>query len=91
MKWHAGTDGNTENETAVTVPSVSLGLAGVLLAVIMGAVVFLTLQGPKETMALSESFREWFRKIGYKGNANQFRSDVQLIEYFIVGIAAVLF
>ena len=37
------------------------------------------------------TFREWFRKLGYQGTANQFRSDVHLIEYFIVGIATVVF
>jgi len=66
-------------------------ITGALLAVVLGAVLFLTFQGPKETTALSERFREWFRKLGYQGTSNQFRSDVHLIEYFIVGIAAIFF
>ena len=40
---------------------------------------------------LSEGFRRVFVKLGYQGTSLQFRSDVHLIEYFIVGIAFVLF
>ena len=46
-------------------------------------VLFFTLQGPEETTALSESVRQW---IGYKGSNVAFRSDVHLVEYFIVGL-----
>lgn len=66
-------------------------ITGVLVIIVLGAVLFLTFQGPKETTELSERFREWFRNLGYQGTANQFRSDVHLIEYFIVGIATVVF
>lgn len=65
--------------------------AGFLLGLVILTVIFLALQGPKETGELSESFRQVFIKLGYQGSPLQFRSDVHLIEYFIVGIAIVLF
>ena len=61
-------------------------IAGILTALVIGAVLFLTLQGPEETTALSESVRKW---IGYQGSGAAFRSDVHLIEYFIVGLAVI--
>lgn len=65
--------------------------AGILLALVILMVVFLALQGPRETTELSESFRRIFIRLGYQGSPVQFRSDVHVIEYFIVGIAIVLF
>ena len=65
--------------------------AGFLLGLVIFTVFFLALQGPWETNELSESFRRVFTRLGYQGTSQQFRSDVHLIEYFIVGIAFVLF
>lgn len=56
----------------------------ILVVIILGTVVFLTLQGPEDTTNLSENVREW---IGYKESGKAFRSDVHLIEYFVVGLA----
>lgn len=61
-------------------------LAGILTVLVLSCVVFFTLQGPKETTALSENVRKW---IGYKGTGKAFRSDVHLVEYFIVGFAVI--
>ena len=64
----------------------TLMLIGTILAVL-----FLALQGPKETTSLSEWFRSLAKGLGYTGTQSQFRSDVHLIEYFIVGLALMLF
>ena len=66
-------------------------IAGLLLVVILAGVLFLALQGPKETTELSENVRKWFLKLGYRGTAKQFRSDFHLIEYFIVGLALMFY
>lgn len=65
--------------------------AMILLLIVAGAVLYLTFQGPQETTSLSEAFREKAMLLGYKGDALQFRSDIHLVEYFIVGIAVAIF
>ena len=66
-------------------------ITGILLILVLLMVLFLALQGPKETTDLSNSVQQWFMKLGYKGTSSQFRSDVHLIEYFFVGLAVILF
>lgn len=66
-------------------------ISGILLLLVVFGVIFLTLQGPEDTVRLSESFRKVALQIGYTGDARQFRSDVHIIEYFIVGLFAVIF
>ena len=59
-----------------------------LLILAVCGVLYLTFQGPAETIHLSEMVKEF---VGYKGNLLQFRSDVHYFEYFIVGtVLAVL-
>ncbi len=65
--------------------------ASILLVLILVSVLFLALQGPAETNALSNRVRRYFAQLGYQGNNQQFRSDFHLIEYFVVGIASILF
>ena len=65
--------------------------ASVLLLLVLASVLFLTLQGPVETNDLSNRVRKIFKNLGYKGTNQQFRSDFHLIEYFIVGLASILF
>ena len=65
--------------------------AMILLLIVAGAVLYLTFQGPQETTSLSEAFREKAMLLGYKGDVLQFRSDIHLLEYFIVGIAVAIF
>ena len=66
-------------------------ISGILLVLVIAGVLFLTLQGPEDTVRLSESFRNVALQLGYTGDASQFRSDIHIIEYFIVGFFAVLF
>ena len=60
--------------------------AGILTILIIGTVLFLTLQGPEDTTKLSEQVRQW---IGYQGSGLAFRSDAHLVEYFIVGLVII--
>ena len=66
-------------------------LTVMLLLIVAGAVLYLTFQSPQETTSLSEAFREKAMLIGYKGDSIRFRSDIHLVEYFIVGIAVAVF
>lgn len=66
-------------------------LTGFLLLLILSAVFFLALQGPKETTDLSNRVWKTAKKIGYIGTPQQIRSDIHLVVYFIVGLAAILF
>ena len=65
--------------------------ASVLLILVLASVLFLALQGPAETNALSNRVWQFFKYLGYKGTNHQFRSDFHLIEYFVVGLASILF
>lgn len=66
-------------------------IAGVVLIAVIGGVLFLTLQGPKETTELSDKVWKKAAKLGYKGTKTQFRSDFHMVEYFVVGIVMILF
>ena len=66
-------------------------ITGTMLVLVLFMVLFLALQEPKETTDLSNGVYKWFRKLGYNRTSGQFRSDVHLIEYFIVGFAVILF
>ncbi len=63
----------------------------VILVLVFSSVIYLALQSPKETNELSDSVRNVFAKLGYKGTNKQFRSDFHLIEYFIVGLVTIAF
>lgn len=54
----------------------------------MALVLFLTFQSPQGTYELSKNVREW---VGFRGNLQKFRSDIHIIEYFVVGFAFTLF
>ena len=66
-------------------------IAGILLIAVIGGVLFLALQGPKETLELSNKVWKKAAKLGYGGSKTQFRSDFHMVEYFVVGIAMILF
>lgn len=66
-------------------------ISSLFLILVLSSVIYLALQSPKETNELSDSVRNVFAKLGYKGNNKQFRSDFHLIEYFIVGLVPIAF
>lgn len=66
-------------------------LTGFLLLLILSTVFFLALQGPKETTDLSNRVWQVAQRIGYTGTPQQIRSDIHLVVYFIVSLAATFF
>lgn len=66
-------------------------ITAILQILTIGSVLFLALQGPQETTALSSRIWQWAKKLGYSETHLQFRSDFHIIEYFIVGIVAIFF
>lgn len=66
-------------------------ICGLLLCFVIISVLVLACQTPEQTFAVSETVRGWAFKIGYTRGALEFRSDVHLIEYFIVGVALTAF
>lgn len=65
--------------------------AGIFLCFVLGTMIFLLLQSAEDTVALSNMVREWFKKVGYNRSHLEFRSDVHIIEYFIIAIAMITF
>jgi len=56
-----------------------------ILALLM--VLFFTFQNPEESRILSESVRMWLGNIGIDVEYKSLRSNVHILEYFIVGLA----
>ena len=63
----------------------------ILLLSTIFIVFYLATQAPQDTMRLSETVRMWAVKIGYRGGALKFRSDIHVIEYLFVGLISVVF
>lgn len=66
-------------------------ICGLLLCFVIISVLVLACQTPEQTFAVSETVRGWVSKIGYTRGALEFRSDVHLVEYFVVGVALASF
>ena len=66
-------------------------ILGLILVAVIALVFFLTFQGPRETISLSEMVRAWAIRLGYNGDPLKFRSDFHIVEYFVVGIASAIF
>ena len=60
-------------------------VSGQVLLAVVCRVLFLTFQGPHETV------RMWVAKMGYKRGPLEFRSDSHLIEYFVLGVVIAVF
>ena len=57
-----------------------------VLAVLM--VLFFTFQEPERSRDLSEAVRMWLGKIGIQVEYKSLRSNIHILEYFLVGLAA---
>ena len=67
-------------------------LFGVLVILVLGTVLFLTFQGPKETTQLSGGFQAWlFMTFGWDIEMHTLRSNIHFVEYFGVGLTLALF
>lgn len=57
----------------------------VILALLM--VLFFTFQNPEKSRILSEAVRSWLGSIGIEVEYKSLRSNIHILEYFIVGLA----
>jgi len=61
--------------------------AAIFLILALLMVLFFTFQNPEESRILSESVRMWLGNIGIDVEYKSLRSNVHILEYFIVGLA----
>lgn len=66
-------------------------ILGMIVLLVLLTVLFLTFQGPEDTVSLSEKVRSIAVNLGYTGSLKQFRSDIHMVEYFGVGLTVALF
>ena len=64
---------------------------GILLAGIIGVVLFTTFQDPEGTVRLSEGIRLWLEKLGLYSDFHSFRSNAHLPLFFVFGLVLSLF
>lgn len=50
-------------------------------------VLFFTFQNPEQSRDLSEAVRMWLEKIGIQVEYKSLRSNIHILEYFLVGLA----
>ena len=78
----------TETEKNVSSKRI-LSTVFLILAILM--VLFFTLQDAEGTTALSESVRHWLEELGIKMESHELRSNIHILEYFILGLAVLGF
>lgn len=61
--------------------------AAIFLILALLMVLFFTLQEPTQSRDLSEAVRSWLEKIGIEVEYKSLRSNIHILEYFIVGLA----
>ena len=66
-------------------------LSTVLLILAVAMVLFFTFQDAEGTTSLSEAVRQWLEGLGMKTESHALRSNVHILEYFIVGVAVLAF
>ena len=62
-------------------------IAAIFLLLAVAMVLFFTFQEPEQSRALSEVVRVWLGKIGISVEYKSLRSNIHILEYFIVGLA----
>lgn len=66
-------------------------ICGILLLAVIGMVLFFTFQEPTKSRALSEMVRAWLGTMGIRVTYKALRSNIHLLEYFIVGLVVMGF
>lgn len=61
--------------------------AAIFLILALLMVLFFTFQNPEKSRILSESVRMWLGNIGIQVEYKSLRSNIHILEYFIVGLA----
>ena len=64
---------------------------GALFILIVLTNLFLTLQKPEDTVALSESVRLFLEQFGIHSDFHSFRSNAHLLVYFVLGVPLTLY
>ena len=65
--------------------------AAIFLILALLMVLFFTFQHPEQSRILSETVRDWLGNIGIEVEYKALRSNVHILEYFIVGLAVCWF
>lgn len=65
--------------------------ATILLILAVAMILFFTFQDAEGTTRLSESVRQWLEGYGIKAESHALRSNIHILEYFIVGLAVLAF
>ena len=63
----------------------------VLLILAVSMVLFFTFQNPEDSKMLSETVRAWLGNIGIRVEYTALRSNIHILEYFVVGLAVCAF
>lgn len=63
----------------------------ILLILAVAMVLFFTFQDAEGTTRLSESVRQWLENRGLRIESHALRSNIHILEYFIVGLAVLAF
>lgn len=63
----------------------------ILLILAVAMVLFFTFQDAEGTTSLSETVRHWLEGYGIKAESHALRSNIHILEYFIVGLAVLAF
>ena len=64
---------------------------GILFALALLGILFLTLQSPAGTLKLSRVVRLWLKGVGIKCKTHVIRKNAHLVEYFVLGIVLSLY
>ena len=64
---------------------------GALFILILLTNLFLTLQKPEHTVALSEGVRLWLEQFGIHSDFHSFRSNAHLLAFFLLGLPLALY
>ena len=64
---------------------------GALFILILLTNLFLTLQKPEHTVALSEGARLWLEQFGIHSDFHSFRSNAHLLAFFLLGLPLTLY
>lgn len=62
-------------------------IATIFLILALAMVLFFTLQKPEKSRDLSETVRIWLERIGLEVEYKELRSNIHILEYFVVGLA----
>ena len=76
---------NIEKQRKTNVSNRKAALFFLTMAILM--VLFFTFQNPEQSRDLSEAVRSWLGSIGINVEYKSLRSNVHILEYFIVGFA----